>query len=298
MEITRPKLIKKSEEGNKAIFEIEPLFPGYGITVGNALRRVLYSSLSGFSAVWVKINGVSHEFTTIPNIKEDVINIILNLKKLRFRLINTEKATIKLSVNSAKVVTGKDFEKNASIEIVNPEVEICTINRGGKLELELGIEKGIGYQSIEKAETDELPLGTIALDANYSPIELVNYKIDNTRVGQITNYEKVVLDIETDGTIDAEEAIKYAANIVLEQFSAIVNDEEEKAEKEEKTKKTSRKIPVEELGLPSRVTNALLSAKIKTVSNLLKLTEEKLSSVDGLGKKAIEEIQKKIKKYI
>lgn len=297
MEITKPKLIKKSQEGNKAIFEIEPLFPGYGITVGNALRRVLYSSLGGFSAVWVKIKGANHEFTTIPNIKEDVINIILNLKKLRFRLLNTDKATIKLSVGSAKTATGKDFEKNASVEIINPEVEICTINRGGKLELELGIEKGIGYQSIEKAETDELPLGTIALDANYSPIELVNFKVDNTRVGQITNYDKVVLEIETDGTIDAEEAVRYAANIILEQFSAIASEKEEKPEKKEKPNKLERKIPVEELGLSSRVTNALLNGKIKTVNNLVRLTEEKLSSIDGLGKKAIEEIQKKIKKY-
>jgi len=296
MEITKPTLKLVSQEGNKAVYEIQPLFPGYGITVGNALRRVLYSSLEGFSAVWVKIAGVQHEFSTISGIREDVINVILNLKKLRFQLLDTNSATIKLSAKGSRAVTGKDFEKNAQVKIINPEVEICNLTAGGKLELELGIEKGIGYQSVEKKDTESLPLGTIALDANFSPIELVNFKIDNTRVGQITNYDNVVLEIETDGTIDAESAIKYAANIILEQFQAIATDEKEVKEIV-KPNKLERKIPVEELGLSPRITNSLLSAKIKTVNALVKTKEEKLLSIDGLGKKAVEDINKKIKKF-
>jgi len=295
MEITSPKLIKVSQEKNRAVFNIEPLFPGYGVTVGNALRRVLYSSLEGNSAVWVKIDGVQHEFSTISGIKEDVITIILNLKKLRFNLKDANSGVLKLEAKSG-TVTGKSFEKNANVEIVNPEVVICNLNKGASLKLELGVEKGIGYLPVEKRDTESLPVGTIAIDANYSPIELVNFKIENTRVGQITNYDKIILETETDGTVDAEQAVRNAAEIVLNQFKSIASPEEEVVEKPKKAG-LERKMAIEELGLPSRITNALLAAKIKTVNALIKLSEEKLSSIDGLGAKAIQEISKKIKKY-
>lgn len=302
-EITSPEIKKLKETKNLATFEIGPLFPGFGVTVGNALRRVMFSSLEGYSSVAVKIKGAAHEFTTLPGVEEDVIRIILNLKMINFKLVGTDLAVLKLNEKGTKKVTAKNFEKNSSVEIINPDQEIANLSKNGELSLEITIKKGIGYVPSERADKEKKALGTITLDANYSPIELINFKVEDTRVGQMTNYNKVVMDIKTDGSIKPEEAIEKAASILVSQFSDIAQKAGKKPQKKLKEVKKDtgyseavKKMQIEELGLSSRTTNALLSANIKNVGSLIKNSDEKLASLDGVGAKAIEEIKKRISK--
>lgn len=303
-EITNPEIKLINSEGQKSVFEISPLFPGYGITIGNAIRRILYSSLEGSAATAVKIEGVSHEFSTVKGIREDIIHIILNLKKVYVKLVNSEKAVLKLNAKGPKKILANDFEKNSNVEIINSDVEIANLEKGSELKLELTIEKGIGYLPVEKSQKNELAIGTIAIDANFSPIISASYKIENIRVGQITNYEKVVLEVETNGSVLAENAVKNAAEIMVGQFKCISGELNKKKVKEAKISKKSAtqsivgKMRIEEISLASRITNALLTAKIKTVGNLMKLSEEKMMAIDGLGKKAVTDINKKLKKLL
>lgn len=225
----QPKIIKK--EGNKAIFEIEPLYPGYGVTIGNSLRRILLSSLSGAAVTQVKIKGVSHEFSTISGILEDVILIMLNLKQLRFKLFTDEPQKATLKVKGEKEVKGSDFILPSQVELVNKNCHIATLTtKSAELEMEIQIEKGIGYSSREarkkpttSTQQEKLEIGTIALDAIFTPIKNVSYRIENMRVGERTDYDRLFLDIETDGVIVPEEAFSQASEILLNHFSLFAN---------------------------------------------------------------------------
>jgi len=206
---------------NTGIFVIEPLSPGYGITLANAMRRVLLSSLEGAAITSVKIEGATHEFTTVPGIKEDIVEIILNLKTLRFKLHQDEPAIVKMSVKGSKVVTAGDFEANSSCEIVNKDVFLATLDKTATLNMEIVVEKGRGYVPVERRAETKMPLGTIAVDSIFTPVKKVHYEVENTRVGGMTNYDKIIMEISTDGSIDPEEALGNAAGILVQHFGII-----------------------------------------------------------------------------
>ncbi len=235
-----------SKTGSRAVFEIGPLYPGYGTTLGNTLRRVLISSLEGAAVTSVKIKGVDHEFSSISGVLEDVIEIVLNLKKVRFKLFRDEPVTVTLSVKGEKTVTAGDIEATADIEIVNKDQYIATItDKKVELEMELTVEKGIGYVPVEQRQKEKLGVGKIAIDGIFTPIKNINFNVENIRVGQRTDYNKVLLDVETDGSISPEEALKRASQILIEHFNIIdrieVPKEEARVEIKAKPKKKTKK---------------------------------------------------------
>jgi DNA-directed RNA polymerase subunit alpha len=214
----KPKIIKK--EKNTAIFEIEALYPGYGVTIGNALRRVLLSSLEGAAVTEMKIKGVSHEFSTIPGVLEDVVTIMLNLKQLRFKMIGNEAQRATLKVKGEKEVKGADFELPAQLELVNPDCHIATLtSKTAKLEMEILVEKGVGYLPRERKRKEKLEIGVIPVDAIFTPVKRVAMRTENMRVGERTDFDKLFLEIETDGTVTPEEAFLKACEILINQFS-------------------------------------------------------------------------------
>jgi len=230
----KPKITKKGK--NKAQIEIEALYPGYGVTIGNSLRRVLLSSIEGAAVTQMKIKGVPHEFTTIPGILEDVIQIMLNIKQLRFRMIGKEPQKAILKVKGEKEVKGKDFELPAQLELVNKDCHIATLtSKNAKLEMEILVEKGVGYSPREEREKAKMEIGTIPVDAIFSPVKNVAMKVENMRVGKRTDYERLILEVETDGTLTPEEAFKKACQILIDQFSFLIKNHE-KEEKKEKTR--------------------------------------------------------------
>jgi DNA-directed RNA polymerase subunit alpha len=212
--------IKTMEKlGNNGLFVIEPLSPGYGVTLGNSLRRVLLSSLEGAAITSVKIDGVTHEFATLPSVREDVVEIILNLKSLRFKMLVSEPVTMKLSVKGPKEVKAADFDKNSSCEVVDSEAFIASVGKSGKLSLEVVVEKGRGYVPVERRPDEQMPLGTIAVDSVFTPVKKIHYEVENTRVGGVTNFDKLTLEVATVGLIDPEEALAKATGILVEHFS-------------------------------------------------------------------------------
>jgi DNA-directed RNA polymerase subunit alpha len=232
----KPKIIKK--EKNKATFEIEGLYPGYGVTIGNALRRVLLSSLEGAAVTQMKIKGVSHEFSTIPGVLEDVITIMLNIKQLRFKMIGEEPQRASLKVKGEKEVKGSDFELPAQLELVNPDCHIATLtSKNAKLEMEILVEKGVGYLPRERKRKEKLEIGVIPVDAIFTPVKRVAIRTENMRVGERTDFDRLFLEIETDGTITPEEAFLKASEILINQFS-FLKENLEKHEEKEKRKKT------------------------------------------------------------
>lgn len=218
-----PKVLSRDGD-NKAIFEISPLYPGYGMTIGNSLRRVLISSLSGAAITSVKIKGVLHEFSTIENVSEDVIEIILNLKKVRFKVFSDEPVTLTLKVSGEKEVIAGDIKATSDVEVINTDQHIATItNKKGEIEMELKIEKGIGYIPVDKREKSKLGVGVIAIDGIFTPVKNVNFKVENIRVDQRTDFNRAILEIETDGSILPEEALQRASNILVNHFNIISN---------------------------------------------------------------------------
>ncbi len=214
--------IVPSGRDNESTLVMEPFFHGYGHTVGNALRRVLLSSLQGAAVIAVKIKGASHEFQAIPNVKEDVLEIILNLKQLRLKVYSDEPVKLTLHAKGEKKVTGKDIEANSDVEVANPNLHIATLtDKSGEIEMEITVAKGRGYVPTEERGKEKAELGTIAIDALYSPIRSVGYKVDDVRVGQVTNYDRLTLTIETDGTVDADEAIRSSAKILIDHFALL-----------------------------------------------------------------------------
>ena len=218
---SEPKVISKTDN-NKAVFEISPLYPGYGVTIGNTLRRVLISSLSGAAVTSVKITGVDHEFSSVSGVLEDVIEIILNLKKIRFKVFKDEPVTLILNAKGEGAVTAGSIEVTADAEIVNPDQHIATITtKKTELQMEITIEKGGGYVPLEQPQKEKLGVGKIAIDGIFTPIKNVNFNVENIRVGQRTDYNKIILDIETDGSVSPEEAIRDASQILIDHFSII-----------------------------------------------------------------------------
>lgn len=231
-----PKIIKKQD--NTAVFEIEGLYPGYGVTIGNSLRRVLLSSLEGAAVTQMKIKGVSHEFSTIPGVLEDVIEIMLNIKKLRFRMYTEEPVTATLKVKGEREVKGSDFKIPSQVELVNKDCHIATItDKKTELEMEIKIEKGIGYLARERRKKEKLPIGTIAVDAIFTPVKRVAFRQENMRVGERTDFDRLFLEIETDGTISPEEAFFQASEILVKHFSLFCQSLEEKLKEHKKEKK-------------------------------------------------------------
>jgi DNA-directed RNA polymerase subunit alpha len=297
-DIQLPELKSIKQEGHKATFAIEPLASGYGMTLGNSLRRVILSSLSGAAITAVKIDNVSHEFSTIKGVKEDVVEIILNLKKARFRVFSDEPQFLILSKTGKGPVTAGDIKATSDVEIANPDQLIATIDDDkAKLGMEIKIEKGRGYVPVENREGEKLEVGMIAVDALYSPVSRVRYNVENTRVGQVTDLDRLVMEVETDGTITPQDAIGQAAKILLDHFSIVAGNSAPSAVapvKSERADTTASKIMVEEINLSPRTTNALLNNDIKTVKDLLRLTDQELRDLKGFGAKAYDEVKEKI----
>lgn len=287
------------EEGNRGVYEIENLYPGYGLTIGNSLRRVLLSSLEGAAVTSVKINGVGHEFTTLEGVLEDVVEIILNLKKLRFKLHGEGPFSATLSIKGEKEIKAKDLKTPSQLEVVSPDFHIATItDKKTMLEMELEVSKGLGYQPVEQRSKEKVEIGVIALDAAFSPVRHVNYEVENMRVGDRTDYNKLRIYIDTDGSIAPREALEQATKTLVGQFEALLggggNEGASPAAKEEGEDSAralaGAKTKIADLNFSARTANALTEAGIKTAGALAKKKEAKLRGLEGIGDKGIEEI--------
>lgn len=302
----QPKFVKKV--GNTAFFEIESLYPGYGVTIGNALRRVLLSSLPGASVTQATIKNVPHEFKTIDYVQEDVIQIILNLKKLRFKLHTEEPQRISLHVTGEKEVKGKDFLLPSQVELMSKDLVIATLtDKKADFEMEVVVERGLGYVPVEARPKERGEIGTIFLDALFSPVQKVSFKVEHMRVGDRTDYDRLLLEIETDGTIEAEEALNTAAETLRNHFGLIKdsiepsssNRDEERGKKDEADGEKGEgltKKNISELELSGRTASALSNNKIKTVGGLIRKSEKSILELEGMGEKGVEEIKKALKK--
>ncbi|MCK4805625.1 MAG: DNA-directed RNA polymerase subunit alpha [Candidatus Pacebacteria bacterium] len=297
-----PSSIKIIEqEKNYGKFEIEGLYPGYGVTIGNALRRVLFSSIEGAAVTSFKIKGVHHEFSTINYVSDTVLDIMLNLKQLRVKLYSNEPQVLKLKVEGKKKVYAKDFEANSMVDVMNPDLYIIAItDKKGKMEMEVVVEKGLGYSQIEERKEDKIPIGTIAVDAIFSPVRKVNFQVENMRVGGKTDYNRLIISIETDGSVSPKEALNKASAILKDYFINIEEKfipelREEKKSTFKKEGKEPKDILIKDLDLGSRTKKALTNNGVKTLAGLLRYTEENLSIMDGLGKKSLEEIKAVLK---
>lgn len=296
-----PEVKEVKSEKNIGVFSIEPLYPGYGMTLGNSLRRVVLSSLEGSAVTAVKIDGVSHEYTTMPNVKEDVVDIILNLKQLRVKSMSEEPVYLTLSASGEGEVKAKDIKPNADVEVINGDLTIAHLSsKTSKLNMEIKIENGRGYVPVEKREGEKLEVGMIAIDALYTPVKRVRYNVESTRVGQMTNLDKLVFEVETDGSITPRETIEKAAKILVEHFLVISGKETvtiggAKKEGVVGDDGESSKILLEEINLSPRTTNALLNNDLKTVDDILKIGNKELKGLKGFGSKAFDEVVDKIK---
>lgn len=290
-----------SQDKRYGRFVVEPLEGGYGMTVGNSLRRVLLSSLPGAAITRLNIDGVLHEFSTIPDVREDVTDILLNVKALVVKLHSPGPKVARIEKEGPAVVTGHDVVADPDVEIVNPDVHIAEMDTGGRLFVELTIEEGRGYVTAEANKIPNQPVGVIALDSRFTPVTKVNYTIGATRVGQRTDYDKLTLEIWTDGSVRPEEALEGAADILIEHFtlfknlSAKVREEASEEEAGEKTEvEKVLEMPTEELELSMRSFNCLKRAGINTVGELIQKTEEEISKVRNMGKKSLEEVKNKL----
>jgi DNA-directed RNA polymerase subunit alpha len=300
---SKPKII--SEEGFAGTYEIDGLYPGYGHTLGNSLRRIILSSLPGVAITSIKIDGVEHEFSAITGIKEDVISLILNLKKIRIKLLTDEAQTLTLKVKGIKEVTAGDIKVPGQVEILNPELYLASIgDKNAEISIDLNVEKGLGYVPKEIIQKERTEIGHIALDAIFSPIRRVNYEVENMRVGDRTDFNKLRIFIETDGTITPNEALEESILIMISQLKAIVGFKEPDiimpvSESENGEVNVEKgidteflKTRIENLDLSVRTINALTNANIRTIGGLARKKEKDLSDIDGLGLKGIQEIKK------
>jgi len=311
--LSKPKIIKK--EDSKAIFEIESLYPGYGITLGNALRRALLSSIDGAAATSVKIDGVSHEFSTLDGVIEDVVELILNLKQVRFKLHGHEPQTLTLEVSGEREVKAKDIKAPSQVEVINKDAHVATLtDKKAKLSMEIRVERGLGYVPVEQRQKEKLAIGEIAVDAIFSPVRKVNYDVENMRVGDRTDFNRLRLLVETDGSITPEEAFNKAVEILDKHFHKLLGAElkTETVKKELITQDVGSKLPgktealptqeikeskaLDQLSLSARTLNALHSSNIFSVDELIAKTEKELMAAKGLGAKAIKEIRKELGK--
>ncbi|GIM29921.1 DNA-directed RNA polymerase subunit alpha [Clostridium polyendosporum] len=303
LEIEKPiiECVEASEDGTYGKFVVEPLERGYGTTLGNALRRILLSSLPGVAASSVKIDGVVHEFSTVSGVKEDVTELILNIKSLALRMTGEGPKTIYIDAKGPGVITGEDIKTDGDVEVVSKDLHIATLDDDSKLYMEITVNRGRGYVSQNKNKTDNLPIGSIAVDSIYTPVKRVNFTVENTRVGQITDYDKLTLEVWTNGTIKIEEAISLSAKILIEHFKLFMtltdntNDVEIMIEKEEDNKEKVLEMTIEELDLSVRSYNCLKRAGINTVQELAQKSMDDMMKVRNLGKKSLEEVERKLK---
>jgi DNA-directed RNA polymerase subunit alpha len=300
-EIILPEIKTVKEDENVGVFTIEPLYPGYGMTIGNSLRRVMLSSLPGAAVTSIKIKGVTHEFTSLPGVKEDALQMILNFKMLRVRVHQGDKHTLTLSVKGAKEVKAGDIKGNADVEVINKDLYLfTTVGPKAEIEIEIEVETGRGYIAAEDKK-EKKSISEITMDSLFSPIEKISYLVENTRVGQATNFDKITMQITTDGSVSPKQAMADAARILVEQFSLIAGEREPTKIKERKTSTPLLKdekldeLSVEEVDFSTRTINALLKNNIKTIGQLAKLSIEDIGSLRGMGSKAQEEIGEKIK---
>lgn len=302
IEIEKPKIetVEISDDAKYGKFVVEPLERGYGTTLGNSLRRILLSSLPGAAVTAVQIDGVLHEFSTIEGVVEDVTSIILNLKQLSLKIYSDEEKTLEIDIQGEGVVTAGDITHDSDVDILNPDLHIATLSKGAHLHMRLTARRGRGYVPADGNKKEELPIGVIPIDSIYTPVSRVNYQVENTRVGQVTNYDKLTLDVWTDGSIRPEEAVSLGAKILTEHLNIFVGltDQAQNAEimveKEEDQKEKVLEMTIEELDLSVRSYNCLKRAGINTVQELTHKTEEDMMKVRNLGRKSLEEVQEKL----
>ncbi|MEK7625973.1 MAG: DNA-directed RNA polymerase subunit alpha [Patescibacteria group bacterium] len=311
--IHSPGVVKVEEVSPfNATLSIEPLHSGYGMTLGNSLRRVLLSSISGAAITGFKIDGVSHEFTTIKGVQEDVVDIILSLKKLRFRVFSDEPQTLRLTKKGKGNITGKDIEKNANVEVVNPEQKIATIGDDkASVAIDLIVETGRGYKSVEENAKHKVISDLVSIDAIFTPVHRVRYKVENTRVGQMTDLDKLIITIETDGSITAKDAFEEASAILINQYTALAGQTrveataalsasapagapQAEADTDFDDGESALMTSIEDLNLSARTTNALVNNDIHTLKDLFNLSDVDLKELKGFGSKALDEVKDKM----
>ena len=302
IEFEKPNIecLEIDETNNYAKFECQPLERGYGVTIGNSLRRILLSSLPGCSITSVKIDGVLHEFSCIPNVVEDVPELVVNLKNVRLRFEGNEEKTLRINFKGEGEVTAKDIETDGTVEILNPDLHIATISKGGNLVMEMTADKGRGYNSAEKNKKPNQDISVLPIDSIYTPVKKVNYQVENTRVGQTVDYDKLVIEVWTDGSLKAHEALSLAAKVMtghLELFidlSETTKNTQVMVEKEESKKEKVLEMSIEELELSVRSYNCLKRANISTIEDLISKSETEMMKVRNLGKKSFDEVTAKL----
>lgn len=305
IEIDKPniEIVDLSTQGSRSVgkFVVEPLERGFGTTLGNGMRRVLLSSLPGYAITSVKIDGVLHEFSTIPHVKEDVTEIVLNLKNVILKIHDDAAKTLYIKVSGQGEITAGDIEHSSDVEILNPELHIAYLDEGAEVIMELTADGGRGYVPCDRnKQIMDLPIGTIAIDSIYTPVLKVNYTVENTRVGQQTDLDKLILDVETDGTIPADEAVSLAAKILNDHLKLFVDLSEEVSnkeimvEKDDDGKEKVLEMTIEELDLSVRSFNCLKRANINTVEELTERSEDDMMKVRNLGKKSLDEVKAKL----
>jgi DNA-directed RNA polymerase subunit alpha len=306
--IHSPGVVKVQEhDDNSATFSIEPLHNSYGMTLGNSLRRVLLSSISGAAITAFRVEGASHEFATLPHVKEDIVAIVLNLKGVRFKLYSDEPQVIRLSKKGKGVVKAKDISTNADVEVVNPNHVIANLDDSkANLDMDIHVEKGRGYQPLDESSKDKKVADMINIDAIFSPVSRVRYKVENTRVGQMTDLDKLIITIDTDGTITPKEAFEEAAAILVNQYSALAGqttvtpgvalgqEESPSSELEDEEESPALMTSIEDLNLSARTSNALVNNDIHTLKDLVSLSDAELRDLKGFGSKALDEVKEKI----
>lgn len=302
VEIEKPRIecVDSPEDGSYGKYVIEPLERGYGTTLGNSLRRILLSSLPGTAATSIKIAGVQHEFSTIPGVKEDVTEIVLNVKKLIARLHSQGVKTVYIDAAGECEVTAGDIKADGEVEILNPELHICTLGPDATFNMEITLNHGRGYVSSDKNKTPNMPIGTIAVDSIYTPVYKVNYTVENTRVGNMTDYDKLTLEVWTDSTISARDAVSLGAKILSDHLSLFTDLSETvaskptMAEKAETHRDKVLELTIEELDLSVRSFNCLKRANINNVEDLISRSGEDMMKVRNMGRKSLEEVQNKL----
>lgn len=300
IEFEKPNITVIDQEESYGKFVVEPLERGFGTTLGNSLRRVLLTSISGTALSYIMIDGVLHEFSTIPCVREDVTKIILNLKKLELKLLVDEEKMVEIDVEGPAVVTAADLKVDADVEILNPDQYICTIAEGGHLHMSIAIKNGRGYIPASENKSDDMPIGVIPVDSLFSPIKKVNYQVENARVGKRDDYDKLTLELWTDGSITPNDALSFAAKILEEHFkvfmSADMSDQFANVmiEKEDKSNEKKLEMTIEELDLSVRSYNCLKRAGINTVQELNNKSEADMMRVRNLGRKSLEEVKNKL----
>jgi len=308
---SKPRVV--SEKEFSGTYEIDGLYPGYGHTLGNSLRRIILSSLSGSAITHIKIDDVDHEFSTIEGVKEDVVTLILNLRKTRIKILTSEPQTLTLKIKGPKTVTAEDIDAPGQVEILNPEQHIAEVTGKVELTIEMSAQKGLGYVPKEVIQKERVEIGTIALDAIFSPIRRVNYEVENMRVGDRTDFNRLRMFIETDGTLTAREALEKSIEIMILQLKAVVGFKEEEdpaasaevtpedvadeAPKAPKPDSEVLKTRISELSLSARVESALDGVSIRTVGGLVRKREEDLLVIEGLGQKGLQEIKRALSNF-